>query len=123
MRLLVLLPVLLAGCNLKGFEAEIQGRTPFAPPAVYLQWWHDTSTCANLSGSFEELAFYLADWITGNRLVARARWSEPHDIIIVRGYEADSKVVRHGTDCGPRGHEAWRTLAQGIPTLVAGVVA
>jgi len=95
MRLLVLLPLFLAGCNLKGFEAEIQGRTPFAPPAVYLEWWHDTSTCANLSGSFEKLSFYLADWITGNRLVARARWSEPHDIIIVRGYEADSKIVRH----------------------------
>ncbi len=61
MRLLVLLPVLFAGCNLGLFEAEIQGRTSFAQPAVYLEWWNDTSTCANLSGSFEELVFYLAD--------------------------------------------------------------
>ena len=90
-----MLPVLLVGCNLSGFEAEVGGRTPFTPPEVYLEWWQSTSTCANQSGSFEDLAFYLADWITGDGSVGRARWSAPHDIIIVRGYEADSKTVRH----------------------------
>ena len=62
MRLLAPLSVLLAGCTLSGFEAEIQGRVPFTPPQVYSPWWTDTSTC---------------------------------DIIIVRGYEDNSKVVRH----------------------------
>ena len=95
MRLPAPLCVLLAGCTLSGFEAEIRGRAPFSPPEVYLEWWRDTETCADASGSFEALVFYLADSIMGDRLVARARWSEPRDIIIVRGYEADSKVVRH----------------------------
>ena len=95
MRLFAPLCVLLTGCTLSGFEAEIQGRVPFSPPAVYLEWWRDTEACADESGSFEALVFYLADWIMGDARVARARWSEPHDIIIVRRYEADAKVVSH----------------------------
>lgn len=88
------LALALSGCG-GGYVAEIGGREPYEPPPVYAAWWTETERCSGRAGSFAALEWYLADWITGDTKVARGRWSAPHDIVIVRGYEADEAVVRH----------------------------
>ena len=94
-RALVLLglAVIVGGCG--GFTAEVVGKEPFAPPAVYAEWWVSTEDCANRAASLGRVEWYLAASVTGDHQVARGRWSPPHEIIIVRGYEMDELTVRH----------------------------
>jgi len=87
--------LLVAGCGDLGFEAKVLGKTPFSPPIVYADWWSATETCSGETGRLDAITWYLADGIVGDGAVARGRWSEPHEIVIVRGYEDDEKTVRH----------------------------
>ncbi|MGH7468218.1 MAG: hypothetical protein ACRENP_09555 [Longimicrobiales bacterium] len=92
------LPLLTASaiaCGDLGFVAGVTGRQSFRPPAIYREWWTDTETCSGRRASFERVVWYTAPRITGDGLVARGRWSQPHEIIIVAGYETDPMVVRH----------------------------
>ena len=89
------------------------GRTPFDPPSHYASWYEATKVCSGRWGSFERVRWWLASGITGDGALALARWSEPHEIVIVRGHEEDEKVVRHemlhDLLAGDRGHAsaAW----------------
>lgn len=99
---------LLAACGSLGFEAGVDDRAPFDPPPVYATWWDATRTCSGIDGAFGRITWFLASGITGDGLVARARWSPPHEIVIVRGYETDERTVRHemlhDLLTGDRGH-------------------
>jgi hypothetical protein len=83
------------GCGSSGFEAKITNKEPFTPPAVYASWWTATESCSDRTGRLNAITWYLAGGISGDGAVARGRWSEPHEIVIVKGYEADPKTVRH----------------------------
>ena len=87
--------VVLAACGDLGFAAGVTGRRPFDPPATYQPWWSATETCSGRTGRFDRVTWYLADGITGDGKLAFARWSEPHEIVIVHGYEDDERIVRH----------------------------
>lgn len=93
-RLLLLVAALFA-CGDLGFESRVDDKEEFDPPEVYRTWWGATEACSRHSGSYEAIDWYLASGIVGDGLVARGRWSPPHEIVIVRGYEADEKTVRH----------------------------
>ena len=82
-------------CLDPSFTASVFGRRPFPAPATYQTWWASTERCSGLRGSFGRVSWYLADGIQGDGAVAKARWSPPHDIIIVAGYEGDDFIVRH----------------------------
>ncbi len=92
---LALLAGFLVGCSSLGFESEVTNKTPFSPPEVYADWWDATEACSGLDGDFARVSWYLATGITGDGKVASGRWSQPHDIVIVRGYEGDETIVRH----------------------------
>ena len=94
-RYAALLVPMVAACGDIGFTAAVTGRQAFSPPPVYRAWWAATETCSGRSGAFDRVVWYTASGITGGTSVGRARWSEPHEIVIVRGYEADEIVVRH----------------------------
>ncbi|MEQ9397730.1 MAG: hypothetical protein RJQ04_01050 [Longimicrobiales bacterium] len=100
--------VLLAACGSLGFEAGVDDREPFDPPPFYATWWDATRTCSGIDGAFGRITWFLASAITGDGLVARARWTPPHEIVIVRGYETDERTVRHemlhDLLTGDRGH-------------------
>ena len=85
----------LAACSSLGFEAAVDNRTPFTPPDVFAAWWQATEDCSGLSGDMGRVSWYLATAITGDGKIAAGRWSEPHDIILVRGYEGEERIVRH----------------------------
>jgi hypothetical protein len=87
--------LLLGGCGPLGFETQVTDKEPFSPPPVYATWWASTEACAGRTGRFELITWYLASSITGDRAVARGRWSPPHEIVIVRGFEDDERTVRH----------------------------
>jgi len=87
--------LLLGACSSLGFEAEVTNKTPLDPPAVYATWWARTEACSGLRGDMARVSWYTATGITGDGKVASGRWSAPHDIIIVLGYEADETIVRH----------------------------
>lgn len=87
--------VVFVACGDLGFTSEVTGRRPFQPPPIYRDWWAATEACAERRAPFERITWFLADGIAGDGLVARARWSAPHEIIVVIGYETDQRVVRH----------------------------
>src|SRR5262245_42892817 len=91
---IVLLFTLTTSCDV-GFIAGVTDRQSFRAPATYKEWWAETETCSQRSGDYSRIDWYTASGITSGTAVGRGRWSEPHDIIIVRGYENDAKVVRH----------------------------
>ena len=99
---------LLAACGSLGFDAGVENREPFDPPPVYATWWDATRSCSGIDGAFGRITWFLASGITGDGLVARARWSPPHEIVVVRGYETDERTVRHemlhDLLAGDRGH-------------------
>ena len=85
---------LVASCG-DSFVTEVIGRRPFDPPTVYAEWWSATEGCAGKEGRLERIAWYLAASLSGDGRSARGRWSPPHEIILVAGYEEDELVVRH----------------------------
>lgn len=87
--------LLLAACSSLGVEAAIQGKRPFDPPPIYVDWWAATEACSGREGDFEAIDWFLAIGIDADGVVARARWSPPHEIILVEGHEDDEKTVRH----------------------------
>lgn len=93
LRLLAL--TLLGACSSLGFEAEVSNKTPLAPLEVYASWWAATEACSDLQGDMERITWYTATGITGDGKLASGRWSEPHDIILVLGYEETERIVRH----------------------------
>lgn len=86
---------LLAACSSLGFEAEVTNKTPFTPPAEYADWWAETEACSGLDGDMDRVAWYTATSITGDGKIASGRWSPPHDVVLVLGYEDDGMIVRH----------------------------
>ncbi len=95
MRPAITIVLILAGCGSLGFEAEIKDKEPFPPPDVFAIWWRATEACSGQTSSLNAITWYLASGISGDGAVARGRWSAPHEIVIVKGYEADPKTVRH----------------------------
>jgi hypothetical protein len=85
----------LTACGDLGFVSSVTGRRAFNPPTVYREWWAAIESCSGRQAPLDRIRWYLADAVSGDGLVARARWSAPHDIIIVAGYENDSTLVRH----------------------------
>lgn len=83
-----------AACDL-GYISEVTGLAPFEPPAFYRDWWIATERCSGRTAPFERVTWYVASGISGDGRVGRGRWSEPHEIIIVVGYEGNEDVVRH----------------------------
>ena len=83
-----------AACGPLGFEAEVFDKEPFTAPPLYEAWWSRTEACSRLSGTLSAITWHLASGIIGDGKVARGRWSPPHEIIIVRGYEDDEPTVR-----------------------------
>ena len=94
-------------CGDLGFEASVQGKAAFDPPDSYPVWWAATEACTSVEGNYDAVSWFLADGIVGDGAVARGRWSPPHDIVIVRGYENDDKTVKH---------EMFHDLLNGDPT-------
>ncbi len=86
---------LLVGCGDTFFSGTIEDRTSFDPPASYQEWWAATESCSGRTGAFQRVEWFLATSIVAEGKVGKARWAPPHEIIIVRGYEADEEVVRH----------------------------
>ena len=101
--------IIVTSCGDIGFTAAVIDRQPFSAPEVYRDWWRATETCSARRGNYDRIVWYTASGIAGGTAVGRARWTSPHDIIIVRGYENDEKVVRHEMlhDLlgGDRGHQ------------------
>lgn len=91
----LLVAAIAASCIEGSWTAEIVGRRPLEPLDIYREWWTATEDCSGITASFDRIDWYLATSITGDGAIARARWSEPHDIIVVAGYEDDPAVVRH----------------------------
>lgn len=87
---------LLGACDVfTSFEGEIVGQAPFNPPAGYTEWWTATETCSGRTGDLAAIEWSLATSITRNGRPGRGAWVAPHDIIIVRGFQADEVTVRH----------------------------
>lgn len=124
-RQLRLLPFLafIAACGDLGFMAAVTGRRSFDPPPIYREWWSATEVCSGLRAPFQRVVWYLADGVSGDGLVARGRWSSPHEIIIVAGYENDQTVVRHEmlhdllTGDRPHAREEWDSCGLGFESL------
>ncbi|MEQ9569466.1 MAG: hypothetical protein RLN75_04695, partial [Longimicrobiales bacterium] len=74
---------------------RIDNRRPFTPPASYVELHRAVQACSGRTGSFERIRWYLASSILADGRAARARWSPPHDIVIVAGYETDDRTVSH----------------------------
>ena len=89
------LSLVVTGCGDPFFTGTIEGREVFDPPAVYAEWWDSTEACSSTSGNIGRVEWFLATSIVADGFPAKARWSPPHEIIIVRGYEAQERVVRH----------------------------
>lgn len=87
--------LVVAGCAETFFSGSIGDRRSFAPPVVYLDWWEATEACSGRNGDFARIDWYLASWIEGDGVNAWGRWSPPHEIILVDGWEANEDVVRH----------------------------
>jgi hypothetical protein len=110
--LLLFAIVAITSCGDLGFVAGVTGRRSFNPPPIYREWWSATEACSGRQAPFERVVWYVANSLSGDGLVARGRWSSPHEIIIVAGYENDQKTVRHemlhdllNGDRSHRGHE------------------
>ncbi len=86
---------LAAACGDLLFSADVLGRRPFQPPPAYAEWWAATETCSVRQAPMQRVSWFLADGLAGDGVIARARWTAPHEIIIVKGYEDDERVVRH----------------------------
>lgn len=114
----VVVAAILAAACVESFSTEVHDREPFDPPATYDPWWASVEDCSGLSGDMGRIQWFLALSVEGDGVVARARWSPPHDIILVRGYEDDPAVVRHEMlhDLlnGDRLHEAPQWAACGL---------
>ncbi len=91
---MMLVAILVAACA-DPFTTIVKNRQAFDPPATYDVWWTSVETCSGRTGDMRRIAWYLASGVEGDGMVARGRWSPPHDIILVRGYEDDPAVVRH----------------------------
>ena len=92
-RLGLFLLVSLAACET--FTTAIENKQPLEPLPIYVDWWAATESCSGLSGDFSRVQWFTASSIVGDGRLAAGRWSPPHDIIIVRGYEDEPEVVRH----------------------------
>ncbi len=95
------------------FTATIEDRRPFDPLPTYADWWGRTEECSGRSGDLPRIEWYLASSIVADGKLARARWSPPHDIVVVQGNQTEERLIRHemlhdllGGDPGHEG-EVW----------------
>jgi len=95
------------------FTATIEDRRTFAPLPAYADWWELTEECSGHTGALPRIDWYLASSIVADGKLARARWSPPHDIVVVQGNETEERLIRHemlhdllGGDPGHEG-EVW----------------
>lgn len=87
--------VTVAACGDPLIEARIENRRPFVPPATYAALYRAVEACSGRTGDFTRIRWFLASSIEADGRPARARWSPPHDIVIVAGYETDDRTVSH----------------------------
>ena len=87
--------LLLVACGDPFFTASITDRRPFDPPPVSTERWYLTEGCSGRSGDLARIEWFLASSIDADGRPAKARWTEPHQIVLVAGYETDERVVRH----------------------------
>jgi hypothetical protein len=71
----------------------------FEPPGIYRLWYRQAEACRGLDGDYELLRFYLVS-DEGDHLAlgirgAVGRWSQPHRIYVLQGYELDEPTVKH----------------------------
>lgn len=72
---------------------------PFEPPGIYRLWYRQAEACRGLDGDYDLLLFYLVP-DPGNHLAlgirdAVGRWTQPHRIYVVQGYELDEPTIKH----------------------------
>ncbi len=89
------LVLLLAACGDPIIEARIENRRPFDPLPPYADLHEAVEACSGRTGPFGRIRWFLASSIVADGRVARARWSPPHDIVIVAGYETNDRTVSH----------------------------
>jgi hypothetical protein len=91
----ILFAVLFLTACVEPFTASVKDREQFDPPAAYDARCTSVQHCSGGTGDMARISWYLARAVEGDSRVARGRWSPPHDIILVKGYEDDPAVVRH----------------------------
>lgn len=72
---------------------------PFVPPGIYRRWYREAEACRGLLGDYELVRFYLVP-NAGNHLElgvrgAIGRWTQPHRIYVLDGYDLDEPTVKH----------------------------
>lgn len=71
----------------------------FVPPPVYAKWWAMTTTCSGISGSLDNISWYVVPGVTQFKLdkeTVSAYWTEASNSIVVADSSVlDGSVVRH----------------------------
>lgn len=82
-----------AGCS--GDITTVTDKTPMEPLPVYAEWWSATETCSQRSADMSRISWFTASSIQSRESLGWGLWREPHEIVILRGFEEDEKTVRH----------------------------
>ncbi|MEO7368685.1 MAG: hypothetical protein ABIZ36_12050 [Gemmatimonadaceae bacterium] len=73
--------------------------TAFVPPPVYAKWWALTKSCSGISGSLENISWYVVPGVevfTLKKETVSAYWTEGSNSIVVADFSVlDGSVVRH----------------------------
>ena len=87
----------LPACSLptEGFTVTVTQRESFVPSSVHRTWWTAVEGCSSTRGEFELVRWYRAGGIRSGGESLQGVWQSPHDLIVVRGAEEDSLIVRH----------------------------
>ena len=79
--------------------AAPEGAVTFEPPGIYRLWYAQAEACRGLQGDYELLRFFVVtdrgDHLALGVLGAVGRWSQPHRIYVLQGYELDEPTVKH----------------------------
>lgn len=94
-RLIPLAAFLLStGCGVPS-TTSVDNRRPFVPPASYVAWWQAVETCSAQTGELARIEWFIADGLSENGRLVRARWEAPHRITLLANETDTEDVVKH----------------------------